>query len=189
MNTIIDTLLKDKSVKQAVRCIKSGSKLQINGLADTLKAAVFVAAFQNQSAVIVTSDQRSLNLWREDLKVLLPDTQVKILPELDFFDIDAAAKSLNLYAERLKILDTLEHKEMIIIIATANAIVNPIPPPKVFEELRFNIKVDDTLELEAFVSNLAEFGYQRSSEVESIGYFAVRGGIVDVFPINSDSLK
>ena len=187
MNTITDILLKDKSVKQAARCIKSGGRLQINGLADTLKAAVFVAAFQNHSAVIVTSDQHSLNLWHEDLKVLLPDIQVKILPELDFLDIDAAAKSLNLYAERIKILDTLERQEKIIIIATANAIVNPVAPPKVFQEFRFNIKVDDTLELEAFVSKLVDFGYQRSSEVESIGYFAVRGGIVDVFPINSDS--
>ncbi len=187
MNTILDTLLKDKTVKQIARYIKSGDKLNINGLADTLKAAVFVAILQNKPAVIITPNQHSLNLWHEDLKVLLSDMPVKILPELDFLEFDAAAKSLNLYAERIRILDMLERREKTVIIATAAAIVNPVVPPETFQKFRFTVKVDDTLEREEFVSKLTDFGYQRSSEVESVGYFAVRGGIVDVFPINCNA--
>ena len=187
MNTILNTLLKDKTVKQIARYIKSGDKLNINGLADTLKAAVFVAILQNKPAVIITPNQHSLNLWHEDLKVLLSDMPVKILPELDFLEFDAAAKSLNLYAERIRILDMLERREKTVIIATAAAIVNPVVPPETFQKFRFTVKVDDTLEREEFVSKLTDFGYQRSSEVESVGYFAVRGGIVDVFPINCNA--
>ena len=168
-------------------CIKLGSKLQINGLADSLKTAVFVATFQNKSTVIVTQDQHSLNLWHEDLKSLLPDIQVKLLPELDLLEVEAEAKSLNLYAERVKILDMLERQEKIVIIATVAAVVNSVVPPKTFQKFRFTIKIDDNFEREEFVSKLVEFGYQRSSEVESVGYFAVRGGIVDVFPINSNA--
>ena len=187
MNTILDTLLKDKSVKQIARCIKSGDKLNVNGLADTLKAAVFVAILQNKPAVIITPNQHSLNFWHEDLKVLLSDMPVKILPELDFLEFDVAAKSLNLYAERIRILDMLERREKVVIITTAAAIVNPVVPPETFQKFRFTVKVDDTLEREDFVSKLTDFGYQRSSEVESVGYFAVRGGIVDVFPINCNA--
>ena len=186
MNTILDILLKDKAVKQAAQCIKSGGKLQIDGLADSLKTAVFVAAFQNKPAVIITQDQHGLNLWNEDLKSLLPNTQIKVLPELDLLEVEAAAKSLNLYAERVKILDMLERREKIVVIASVAAVVNPVVSPNTFQKFRFTIKVDDTFEREEFVSKLAEFGYQRSSEVESVGYFAVRGGIVDVFPINSN---
>ena len=187
MNMILDILLKDEAVKQAALCIKMGGKLQIDGLTDSLKTAVFVATFQNKPSVIITQDQHSLNLWNEDLKSLLPSTQVKVLPELDLLEVEAEAKSLNLYAERVKILDMLERHEKIVVIATVAAVVNPIVTPKNFQKFRFTIKVDDTFEREEFVSKLVEFGYQRSSEVENVGYFAVRGGIVDVFPINSNA--
>ena len=187
MDTILDILRKDKAVKQAAKCVKSGGKLQITGLADTLKAPVLAAILQEKATVIVTPNRHSQSLWHDNLKALLINTQIKVLPELDFLEVEAAAKSLDLYAERINILDMLHRGEKIAIIATAAAIINPVVKSEIFQERRFTVKVDDTLERDTFVKKLVDFGYQRSSEVENIGYFAVRGGIVDVFPINTTS--
>ena len=185
-NDILDALSKDKSVKQIAQHINKGDTFQINGLADALKAAIFATTFQ-KSMLVVTTDLRSLNLWQDDLQLLLPDTQIKILPELDFFEVNAAAKSLDLYAERVKILYRLIRNKKTIILATSSAIINPVDSPGKFKESQFKIKVGDTFDREEIIKKFIDYGYQRDSEVESIGHFSVRGGIIDVFSINHSS--
>ena len=182
-NDILEIVLKNKSVKQIAQFIDKGDKVQINGLADNLKAAIFAATFQ-KSMLVITPDLRSLNLWHDDLKLLLPDEQIKILPELDFFEVEAAAKSLELYAERIKILYRLVRHKKTIILATASAAVNPVDSPDIFQKSQFKIKVGDTLDRDELIKKFVDYGYQRDSEVDSIGHFAVRGGIIDVFSIN-----
>ena len=182
-NDILETLLSNKSIKQLAQYINNGDKLQINGLADTLKAAVFATTFQ-KSMLIITPDLRSLNLWNEDLKLLLPDAQIKILPELDFFEVDAAAKSLDLYAERIKILYRLVRHKKTIILSTFSAAVNPVDSPTAFQKSQFKIKVGDTFDRDELIKKFVDYGYVRDNEIDTIGHFAVRGGIVDVFSIN-----
>ena len=187
MNIIFNTLLKDKSVKQLQKFIVSNQKIQINSLDDSLKAAIFAAIFKNNQMVVIFPDQISLNTWRDDFISLLPNISIQILPELDFFDVNAAVKSLNLYAQRINILDKLTQSEKIIVLATASAAVNPVVSPKIFLNSKITIKVGDTLEFNQLVSNLVEFGYQRDGEVDSIGHFAIRGGIIDIFPVNASA--
>ena len=186
MNIIFSTLLKDKSVKKLAKCIENKDRVQINGLADTLKAAVFAAIFKNKSIIIVTHDQHAQNSWLEDLQYLLPNMPIRILPELDFFEVNAAVKSLNLYAERINILDKLIRNEQFIILSTASAAVNPVVSPEIFTKSQLQIKVGDTVDREQLISKLVDFGYQRDGEVDSIGHFAIRGGIIDIFPVNSN---
>jgi len=187
MNIIFNTLLKDKSVKQLQKFIVSNQKIQINSLDDSLKAAIFAAIFKNNQMVVIFPDQISLNTWRDDFISLLPNISIQILPELDFFDVNAAVKSLNLYAQRINILDKLTQSEKIIVLATASAAVNPVVSPKIFLNSKITIKVGDTLEFNQLISNLVEFGYQRDGEVDSIGHFAIRGGIIDIFPVNASA--
>ncbi len=187
MESIFSTLLKDKSVKQIANFIANKKDIKINGLVDALKTAIFAACIKDKSMMIITDEKRSLDNWHNDLKLALPNTQIKTLPELDFFNVDAAAKSLDLYAKRIDILNKLICGDKIVVLASAGAVINPVVSPESFQKAQLNINVDDTFDRDKLIAKLVEFGYLRDGEVDSIGHFAIRGGIVDIFPVNAPS--
>ena len=59
--------------------------------------------------------------------------------------------------------------------------------PKDFLSYRLSIKTGDTVDLEQFISQLVKLGYEREEQVEGRGQFAVRGGILDIFPIQLEN--
>ena len=187
MSLLLDTLLKDEDVKNIVRCIENKSNAQVYGLDDSSKIAIFAAAAERKPMIIVTADQNTQDAWRDDLQSIIPDASVFTLPELDFFNVNAAAKSLNLYAQRVNILNRLMQRERIIVLATASAVVNPIPRPDILKASQLNISVGSNADRDDIINQLNNLGYQRCVEIEHIGQFAVRGGIFDIFPINSES--
>ena len=105
MSLLLDMLLKDEDVKNIVRCIENKSNAQVYGLDDSSKISIFAAASEHRPMIIVTADQNAQDAWHDDLQSIIPDASVVTLPELDFFNVNAAAKSLNLYAQRINILN------------------------------------------------------------------------------------
>ena len=190
MNTILNIISEDKSVKQIAHCIEKKTNAVVYGLADSLKAATFAVAVQNKPLIIVTPDSKTLEAWRIDLQSLLPKVEICILPELDFFEVHAVARSLDLYAKRISILTRLLKGENIIVLSTASAAAKSIVSPDIFVKEQFCISVNDVIEREKFIEILNNYGYQRCGEVDRIGDFSVRGGIIDIFPVNaSDPIR
>ncbi|MBE6529617.1 MAG: transcription-repair coupling factor [Ruminococcaceae bacterium] len=84
--------------------------------------------------------------------------------------------------ERLRILSGLAGGDYDVILTTPDAAMGyTIPPDRL---LRSTITIDesDRLDPQAFANRLSEAGYVRVDLVDSPGQFAVRGGIVDIFP-------
>jgi transcription-repair coupling factor (superfamily II helicase) len=69
-----------------------------------------------------------------------------------------------------------------IVFATATAAIT-----KDFSRQNFSIRIElgKNLSQETLISKLVEFGYERAEEIDAIGKFSVRGGIVDIFAINA----
>ena len=60
-----------------------------------------------------------------------------------------------------------------------------VPSPAEFAAMRLSLKVGDTWERDALVEELVRRGYRAERLVEEVGTFAVRGGLVDLFPFGS----
>ncbi len=69
-----------------------------------------------------------------------------------------------------------------LVVARAGALLRRFIPPQILRESTLLVQLNQELALEAFVSRLSEFGYLRVPMVDDPGTFAVRGGILDVFP-------
>src|SRR5438270_568532 len=74
-----------------------------------------------------------------------------------------------------------------IVIAPLGAIRQYVMPRKLFAELRLKLRVNDDAGWEETLARLHLLGYNRSDVVSAAGEYAVRGGILDVFPPCSDS--
>ncbi|MGM9540529.1 transcription-repair coupling factor [Anaerovibrio sp.] len=186
MQALLNAMLEDSAIKEmAGQFRKSGGQAFVYGLAGTQKHSAFAACYLHNTAVIVTSGQQELNGWREDLQCLLPETEILELPVLDMVEFNAAAKGLHRLARRMEVLGRLLKGERLVVLATVEAAMQKGIGPAAYRELSLVLERGMLIGREKLLQQLVKLGYERSDQVEMAGDFSVRGGIVDVFPLNS----
>ncbi len=95
---------------------------------------------------------------------------------------DQTAPDLEVVGRRARALYALDRSRPVVVVASARALMRVLPPQgsHVFEPL--SIVAGGTLDLAQAAEQLARMGYLRVDVAEERGQFAVRGGILDVFP-------
>lgn len=94
--------------------------------------------------------------------------------------------SSDIVGKRLEILyRLLNSSEPCVIICSLQAALQKVPSPAFFKPLCRFWKVGDQLPFTALPQLLSDLGYHRSSIVADKGEFAIRGGIIDIFPVSS----
>ena len=105
------------------------------------------------------------------------------LPSWDTLSYDSFVPSLDIQGKRLEIAHQLLANNNYNISASIKAISQRI----YFEELEIcKIAINEEIDFDLLIENLIHLNYQRRDRVESKGSFAIRGGQLDVFPINYD---
>jgi len=151
---------------------------QTSGLVGSAKSCVL--AKLDPDLVITTTTEQALKLKAEI--ELLTGQEVALLPAWDVLPGEGTAPSKEIVGERLKILAGWQASKKMTVVAPLRAVM-----VKTLQELRLiRLVAEEEVEREQLFKILVDFGYKRLPIVGERGEFAVRGGIVDVFPINSD---
>ena len=183
MNKILQTILKDETVKDIAANFARHKEFLIYGLSGTQKAVTIAAAFAKnpRPLIIIVSEREKISAWQDDLSALLPKTEIEELPELDLFSVRGTV-GIERKARRLELLSKVAGGQPVIILATAAAAVT-----KDFSRQNFSVRLElgENFSQEILISKLVEFGYERADEIDAIGKFSVRGGIIDIFAINA----
>ena len=190
MSTFFSILRTDPAVRQLSEAL-AGAPQQIlaHGFAGSMKHAAAAAAYDchPRPLAIVTSGREALRAWQEDLAALLPEADIYELPELDRigFAAPGAAKGLERSAQRMNILARLLRHEPIIVLADIAAAAQKGLSTAEFSRAALSLRLGEKLPRETLLERLSTLGYEHVSEAEYAGQFSVRGGIVDIFPINA----
>lgn len=188
MKEFFAAMLQDKAIAKISRCFaKKKAQSMVYGLAGSQKHAVLAAAFaaNPRTTVIITANRDALENWRADLSALLPAAAIFELPALDLVTFSAAAQSRTLAARRMDVLGRLVRGEQTIVLATAAAAAQKGLSRQEFERSSLHIKIGEVIERQDLLAKLVQLGYERVEQVDGLGQFSARGGIVDVFPINA----
>ena len=188
MNKLFEIMKQDPGMKRVIAVSQlTVSQSQIYGVTGVQKSALLAAAYQSapKPTVIVTGNHESVEQLRADFATLLPNTLVLELPALDIITFTAVAKGVELAARRMDILGRLIRGENIIVLATPEAAMQRVLPREHFENNRITISNGSEMIREDLLESLVRFGYERVDQVEGLGQFSARGGIVDIFPISS----
>ncbi|MBQ7476656.1 MAG: transcription-repair coupling factor [Selenomonadaceae bacterium] len=186
MKEILEKILNDKDIAKVVENFPNKENLKISGVTGTAEVAVIAAAFlKNPCSMILITEREKISAWQSDLQEFLPEVTVEELPEVDLFNVRAGVVGLERKARRLEILTKLLNGEKIIALASPASIVKKDFSREDFFNQKIQIDMEQNIQLEKFLNQLVSFGYERANEIDAIGKFSVRGGIVDVFPINS----
>lgn len=186
MHKILEAALRDEVVDNIAENFARRREFLIYGLAGTQKAVTLAAAYAKnpRPTVIIVSDREKIAAWQNDLAELLPDTAVAELPELDLFSIRGTV-GVEIRARRLEILLRLANAENFIVLATTTAAVKKDFSRQDFFNNRLKIEVGQNIRQEDLIARLVAAGYERADDIDALGKFSVRGGIVDIFALNA----
>jgi transcription-repair coupling factor (superfamily II helicase) len=131
-------------------------------------------------ALVVAGDDRAARDLAADLRAFLgPD--VRFYPARGVRYESHLSPPPHLVGLRIAALDALTDERRAIVVASAVALMERVPDP----ELRphgFRLRVGEEIDLDETLERLVECGYEREEQVFERGQFAVRGGILDVYP-------
>ena len=114
-----------------------------------------------------------------------PGVPVLNLPAWDALPYDRVSPSRVLAARRAGALYSLlavKRTKPLIVVTTVSAVMQRVPPRKVIKGAGFRAKAGDDIRREDLESYLSRNGYVRASSVVEAGDYAVRGGLIDIFP-------
>ncbi|MCI8912552.1 MAG: transcription-repair coupling factor [Lawsonibacter sp.] len=106
---------------------------------------------------------------------------VPVLPARDFTFHNAATVSRQWEHRRLALLWELNQGKLPFLVAPVEGLLQRTIPPAVLKQNCRELKVGDTCDLNELAEGLAAAGYVRCEQVEGVGQFALRGGILDVY--------
>ncbi len=145
---------------------------------------------QNGDILYIVSDGFSLEKTAEFIKYLNPDREVLTLPSWDTVPYDRVSPNVNVVSKRIETLTNLalnpQTKQPRIIIASIGVVVQKLPPMKVFLNAVREVKVGNKLSFNDFIHYVSLNGYNRVEQVIEAGEYAVRGDIIDIFPVGTN---
>ncbi|MBN2366115.1 MAG: transcription-repair coupling factor, partial [Calditrichaeota bacterium] len=92
-----------------------------------------------------------------------------------------------IHSTRLNTLASLVERPDSVVITTPVGLLQRIDPPDNIRKMVSHLQVGDTIDRDFLLEWLVESGFERMSAIEEIGQFSARGGIVDVFSLESES--
>lgn len=189
MRYLFDSLLQDQSFARATAAFAAERvQTMIYGLSGSPKSALIAYGFtaSPRMTLLVAGSQEAVDQYRLDFETLLPGVPIWELPAADLINFSVDAKSLDLAAKRMQVFSILAAGKPAIVLATGEAAMQKVIPQTDFLSNRLIIADVGMIDRDELLTNLVRFGYERTDEVNSIGQFAARGGIIDVFPLHRD---
>jgi transcription-repair coupling factor (superfamily II helicase) len=135
-------------------------------------------------AVFVAPDEAAMRALADAAQYFAPELEVLAFPAWDCLPYDRSSPSLRSTAERLATLHALQRKadKPQLLVTTVNAATQRTLTPFRVRQLVARLAPGERIDLERLTALLHANGYHRTDAVADAGEFAVRGGIVDLFP-------
>ena len=135
-------------------------------------------------AVVIASDEAAMRSLADTAPAFAPELEVITFPAWDCLPYDRASPALRVMAERLAALERLQGKadKPQLLVTTANAATQRTLTPFRIRQLTRRLAPGERIERDRLISLLTANGYHRTDNVAEAGEFAVRGGLLDLFP-------
>ena len=148
------------------------------------------AANHHAPVLVVTPDARSARQLEDEIRFYAsPNAEfcVTTFPDWECLPYDVLSPHADIISQRLLVLSQLASWNKGVVLASVPTLMHRLPPPQYVAQYSFVLKPQDPLKIEQFREDLVRSGYHSVSQVMEPGEFAVRGGLIDLFPMGSDT--
>lgn len=187
MKFLDNVLQRTKGFAALCDALSKNSPAALTGVAGIHKANMISALchFKNVRAFCIAQNEMEAQTLCNDLCTL--GMRAFVYPVRDFTFMNIEGESHEYEHQRLSVLSKLMRNECDVVIACMDAASQYTIPKDVLKKASVNLRCGDTIQIEELIQSLLLLGYERTTQVEGVGQFAVRGGIVDLFMTDSDA--
>jgi transcription-repair coupling factor (superfamily II helicase) len=172
----------------AKQIAKASGGLTLAGAPEGFDALVMadIARARGGLTAFVARDTARANAFIDALKFFAPEIEAVLLPSWDCLPYDRIGPSPGVSATRMATLARLarglgETKPAILVLP-APALLQRVPAKEVLQRASYSAKVGNVVDIKDLERYFAVNGYARASTVSERGEFAIRGGVIDVYP-------
>ena len=157
------------------------------GSADALLLARHAGktAARGELLALFTADPADTQRLADELPFFAPSLRVAVFPDWETLPYDTFSPHEDLISERLATLWRMQRGDVDVVIMPASTALVRMAPPSFMAGYTFSFRQKQRLDESALKAQLTLAGYTHVSQVVSPGEYAVRGGLIDLFPMGS----
>lgn len=184
-------------MKSPADLIRPGQTLTLAGVADGAEGFVLadvlraLAAKGTATVAVVCRDGARMAALARALGFFAPDVEILTFPAWDCLPYDRVSPHASVVAERMATLSRLardkRRERAVVVLTSINAALQRVPARGLVASQSLHVAPGQMLRMEDVVRWLELNGFMRASTVREPGDYAVRGGIVDLFPPGRDA--
>ena len=169
---------------------KTNQNIYIGNAACNLSRMLAALTYQktNQNIIYVTENIYEASKAYETFCDLLDEDKVSFFPVEEFISSELVASSLTFRLARMLTIHNIVENNPKLIVTCTEGITKQMMSKAKIQASTIKLHVGQIIKLNKLVEQLVIRGYKKVSITEELGTFSVRGSIVDIYPINSDSV-
>ena len=141
---------------------------------------------KHQTKIILTPDSETAQRLQIEWQFFCPNDIALFFPDWETLPYESLSPHQDLVSERLSVLWQLKNGGVDVLFVPVATAMQRLVPTEFLLARTFWLRVGQNLEVEFLRENLISAGYTHVSNVVATGEFAIRGGIVDLFPMGSN---
>jgi transcription-repair coupling factor (superfamily II helicase) len=164
----------------------SHNQITIGGAPEGFDAKLILAEVEKAGGPVihVARDDKRMAATEAALRFFAPDLPVITFPGWDCLPYDRVSPHADISAARMATLAGLAHgmPDRFVLLTTLSASMQRVPAREVLKEAAFSARVDQRVDEKALRDFLVRMGFSQAPTVMEPGDYAIRGGIIDIFP-------
>ena len=181
-------LLELQEYDNLVQALKSGKgPLQVTGTLDSQKVHLMYELGEASAfawKLVVTYDDTRAKEIYDDFRSFT--SQVWLYPAKDLLFYSADIHGNLMTRQRIAVLRRLMEDREGVVVTTMDGLMDHLLPLKYLREQSITVESGQVIDLDAWKERLIAMGYERVAQVDGMGQFSIRGGIVDIFPLTEE---
>ena len=166
--------------------MKPANHITLSGAPEGFDAQLLLqeAAKSGSPLIHVARDDKRMTAMRDALRFFAPDMPVVVFPGWDCLPYDRVSPNADISAARMATLAGLVHgmPSQVILLTTMSAATQRVPARDVLKGAAWSAQVGGRVDEKALREFLVRMGFVQSPTVMEPGDYAVRGGIIDIYP-------
>ncbi|MBN9413316.1 MAG: transcription-repair coupling factor [Candidatus Paracaedimonas acanthamoebae] len=171
--------------------LRNSTHITLGGVpegAESFLLKEMLAQEPNTPLLYICHHETSLHELDATLRFLCPEVDILIFPPWDCLPYDRMSPKRDIIGERVTTLLKLNRAldKPTLVITTIQAFLQRVAPQEIFKDADLQLKIGTSFNLKTFENYCHKYGFMRVSTVREPSEYAIRGGIIDLFPSSSE---
>ena len=134
--------------------------------------------------IIATSSEMKAKQIYEEYRFL--DSDIYLYPAKDLLFYQADLRGKYLLKQRMEVFQAIMEGRGATVVTSFDGFMDALLPVETIRERIRTLKLGETVDFEQLKKDMVLLGYDREEQIEGPGQFAVRGGILDIYPLTEE---